>query len=247
MGRDGEKLDVWTEGPQVQIVSLPKFYPLTEWEIPDDGSDALKLGAFAAKGCYDSYGKTGRSNQRNQEKILLQRHGSVLEHINISVFIWGISRACSMELNRHRHLAISQRSTRYVDESNSSIILSDHLLRAYNNDPESLLVTDYIATCKRSLATYQNTYQRLLQENPNGLENTALRKWARSIARGVLPNCIETRGTYTGNIRAWRWIILSRSSPHADTEIQELAARLLSTFRSTPDVEFFFRSIVDRV
>jgi thymidylate synthase (FAD) len=67
-----------------------------------------------------------------------------------------------------------------------------------------------------------------MKKNPLKLEGFDLRKWARGKARNLLPHALETRITYTGNVRAWRWFIQSRSDKHAEPEIRRLADKILS-------------------
>ena len=43
-----------------------------------------------------------------------ENHGSVLEHINLTYSIEGLSRACLQELSRHRLISLSVESTRYT-------------------------------------------------------------------------------------------------------------------------------------
>lgn len=117
--------------PKVHVLSEPIFHEHPEYKIPDDGTDAEKIGAFAAKGCYDSYGEGGRSNVENQRAVIESMHGSVAEHVHISLFIEGITRALSLELNRHRPFNISQRSTRYTKEEESAIVLEPYYSELY--------------------------------------------------------------------------------------------------------------------
>lgn len=240
--------DLYIGGPRVSIISLPRFIPHPDRAIPDsETAGSFQIGAFAAKGCYDSFGKLGRSCAENQSQILDCRHGSVLEHINIGVFIEGISRACSMELNRHRFLAISQRSTRYVDESEARMVLTGYWKQIASADPDNPLLSEFVGGCRRGRAEYRKALYLLESKNPKRLSGTALRKWARGLARGVLPHCLETCGTYTTNVRAWRWIIECRSDPAAEEEIQELAAELLRVFRMEPEIEFYFRNMGGKI
>lgn len=112
--------------PKVTVVGHSTFVEHPVHLIPIDGSEACKIGSFAAKGCYDSFGENGRGNQKNQASILESRHGSVLEHATVSLFIEGVSRALTLEMNRHRLFAISQRSTRYTAEEDGSIVLDPY-------------------------------------------------------------------------------------------------------------------------
>jgi thymidylate synthase (FAD) len=109
--------------PRVELVGQTQFIEHPTYKIPADGDDHVRLGAFAAKGCYDSYGEGGRANVANQQAILEHRHGSVMEHSTVSLFIEGVTRGLTLELNRHRTFAISQRSTRYTKEEDSAMVL----------------------------------------------------------------------------------------------------------------------------
>lgn len=219
--------------PRVEIVACTEFRGHPEYAIPGDGDAATRTSSFAAKGCYDSFGENGRANAANQRQIIESRHGSVLEHVTASLFIEGITRALSLELNRHRHLAISQRSTRYTAEEDAAIVLdpyyawlwdvkstTPHVLSAVESD----LINGHVSVAEQAVSRYREEVEMLMQLNPNSLTGTELRKWARGKARNILPHALETRGTWTGNLRTWRHFIEMRSDRHAETEIRRLAA-----------------------
>lgn len=242
--------------PKVTVIAKQVFLGHPDYELPDDGSDAVKIGAFAAKGCYDSFGKEGRSNEKNQLAILEHQHGSVLEHITFTVYVEGISRALSLESNRHRQLAVSQRSTRYTAEEDAAVVLEPYFATLYEKyeswltDPRKVDVTpefnldemnllaSHIASLEASFEAYQRDVAWLMKLNPLKLEGFELRKWARGKARNTLPHALETRITYTGNLRAWRWFIESRSDKHAEPEIRRLAHVLLETLRAEAPLYF---------
>ena len=50
------------------------------------------------------------------ERVVGSGHYSVIEHIQISFAISNVSRACTHQLVRHRHMSFSQKSQRYVKE-----------------------------------------------------------------------------------------------------------------------------------
>lgn len=217
-------------GPDVQMVGSVQFHPHIDFDIPDCDSDPVALGAFAAKGCYDSFGKDGRDCYENQKAILQYMHGSVLEHMNVSLFITGITRALTLEMNRHRHFAISQRSTRYTAEEDAAIVLEPYYADLYRKcdegsatDIELDILQRFIDACERSFLAYGYQVEKLLEQAPDRLKGFEKRKWARGKARNVLPHALETRVTYTGNMRAWRWFIECRSSRHAEPEIRRVA------------------------
>jgi thymidylate synthase (FAD) len=244
--------------PKVTVVAKQVFIEHPDYPIPDDGNDAVKLGAFAAKGCYDSFGANGRANEANQLAILEHQHGSVLEHINYSLFVEGITRGLSLESNRHRQLAVSQRSTRYTAEEDAAVVLEPYYAELYNkyhdflvdaskedltgfdgfNIDEFNLIVSHITSLETAFDAYERDVIWLMKMNPNNYEGFELRKWARGKARALLPHALETRITYTGNLRAWRWFIESRSDAHAEDEIRRLANVILTTLRN--EVPLYF-------
>ncbi|MBO5738034.1 FAD-dependent thymidylate synthase [bacterium] len=50
------------------------------------------------------------------ERVISSGHYSTIEHIQVSFSISNISRACSHQFVRHRHISFSQKSQRYVKE-----------------------------------------------------------------------------------------------------------------------------------
>ena len=242
--------------PKVTLVAKQVFLGHPEYLIPDDGNDAVKIGAFAAKGCYDSFGVTGRANEANQLAILEHQHGSVLEHITFTFFIEGITRGLSLESNRHRQLAVSQRSTRYTAEEDASIVLEPYYANLYEKyrpwieDPnkdditpdfdldELNLLVAHVTSMEQSFMSYERDVAWLMKKNPLNLKGFDLRKWARGKARNVLPHALETRITYTGNVRGWRWFIESRSDKHAEPEIRRLANHILSVLADEAPIYF---------
>jgi thymidylate synthase (FAD) len=242
--------------PKVTVIAKQVFLGHPDYEIPDDGNDAVKLGAFAAKSCYDSFGKDGRANEKNQIALMEHRHGSVLEHITFTLFIEGITRGLSLESNRHRQLAVSQRSTRYTAEEDAAIVLEPYYANLYEKyqpwledatkdditpdfdiDELNLLVA-HVTSMEQAFMSYERDVAWLSKQNPYGYTGFELRKWARGKARALLPHALETRITYTGNVRAWRWVIESRSDEHAEDEIRRLADVILQTLKKEAPLYF---------
>lgn len=222
--------------PTVTVVGKTAFIEHPDYPIPPDGDDPVRLCAFAAKCCYDSYGRDGRANLDNQAGIVKSGHGSVLEHYHVSLFIEGVTRGLSLELNRHRHFNISQRSTRYTAEEEAAVVLDPYYAELYRTEAarsyeERLLLSDHIRSCEASVLEYRRQVEGLIALNPNELTGTALRKWARGKARNLLPHALETRGTWTNNIRGWRHFLEMRSSRHAEAEIRRLTEHVFYALR----------------
>lgn len=50
------------------------------------------------------------------ERVISSGHFSTIEHIQVSFAVSNVSRACTHQLVRHRHMSFSQKSQRYVKE-----------------------------------------------------------------------------------------------------------------------------------
>ena len=50
------------------------------------------------------------------ERVISSGHYSTIEHIQVTFAISNVSRACTHQLVRHRHMSFSQKSQRYVKE-----------------------------------------------------------------------------------------------------------------------------------
>lgn len=220
--------------PTVHVLATPKFHQNPEFEIPGDGTDSERLGAYAAKRCYRSSGVTGRANRENQRQVIHMKHGSVLEHAHVSLDISGISRNLTLEMNRHRPFNISQESTRYVNiEGEPAFVLSPFKSEIYLRhlkDPTAVapdewkLVSIDMENCLATVRAYKHELQLLEKLNPQNIQNaTELRKWCRGQARDCLAGSLATAGVWTCNFRGWRNFIELRSGAGAEGEIRRLA------------------------
>ena len=84
----------------------------------------LKTIYTAARTCYSAlspyeiYESTDDTEKMLNliERVISSGHYSVIEHIQVSFAISNVSRACTHQLVRHRHMSFSQKSQRYVKE-----------------------------------------------------------------------------------------------------------------------------------
>ena len=85
--------------------------------------DPERVVAAAARLCYSAssidalMGREKAEQEKLLRKILELGHFSVLEHVNFTFGVEGISRACSHQLVRHRLASYSQQSQRYVSHT----------------------------------------------------------------------------------------------------------------------------------
>lgn len=254
--------------PSVHIFSKPSFVEVPIFPIPEDGDDAAKIGAFAAKVCYRSRGKEGRANEVNQAHIMASRHGRILEHINVGLYITGVSRALGNELITHKAgVTVSQESTRYVEQDDGGYVLEPWIAQIAEDlikdgripsecleNPISIpvdfeaqrgwqnrmmILKGQLIAAYRSFDIYSAQVERIQAENPLNLEGVDLRKFARGKARNVLPLGLETSLVMTGNLRAFRHFIEMRSAPDAEEEIRRLTLYIFA--RLSREFPLYFR------
>jgi thymidylate synthase (FAD) len=184
---------------------------------------AEHLAEVAGRLCYLSFAKPRPGgNQAYLRHILESGHGSVLEHAVWNFIFVGISRACSLEVVRHRAgFGYSQLSQRYVDESVAEYVEPDCIAA----DPE--LHRIWLDAVAHSHRAYVELAQRLQETFKDEPDRTLRRKLARQAARSVLPNATETKIFVSANARALRHFIELRASRHAEVEIRKLAVQVL--------------------
>ncbi len=102
-----------------------EYIDMIEVKLISKPQDMLKTIYLACRTCYSSkspveiYEETNNDKEKMLNlitKVISSGHYSTIEHIQVSYAISGISRACSHQLVRHRHMSFSQKSQRYVEE-----------------------------------------------------------------------------------------------------------------------------------
>lgn len=67
------------------------------------------------------------------KRVIGSGHYSTIEHIQLTFAIQNVSRACTHQLVRHRHMSFSQKSQRYVKEKGEF----DYIMpKSIENNPE---------------------------------------------------------------------------------------------------------------
>lgn len=237
----------------VKLLSRPEFlHNRLDLGAREDqllGTDAEQLIELAGRTCYDSLGK-GRSSADYHKHIVDVGHGSVLEHAQFSFGISGASRACINELIRHRvGVAISQRSTRYVDESEAKWVTHPALRDFFGAVEVPMAFKLRVkADIQAAIVTARKAYNTVVEEleshltNNNAVDKATARKQARGAARLYLGNGIETELVWSANVRTLLHVFALRGHPSADGEIRELAAAIFNEVRD--EAPEFFRSII---
>ena len=160
----------------------------------------------------------------------------------ITLYIYG-SRGFSHEMVRHGDFtAISQRSTRYCNESKSPWTLHP-LMQMYmreQDNVESMIAREETAQFIETAKTlYKAWVKRLIPfirakidpEDPYA--KTTARKQARGAARGLLGNALETELVFSASLMQWRHIFQMRAAAAADGEIRYAACKALEACKAS--------------
>lgn len=139
-----------------------------------------------------------------------------------SFYIGGVSRGLTHEQIRHSfQCGISQRSTRYVDESESEwawhpLLQEQQGALLQRSREESDTLGDIQYKCQQA---YRDTYELLVNTGSD-------RKAARGAARGILGNALSTELIFSASLAQWKRIILMRSRDEADAEIRLMTNKI---------------------
>lgn len=197
-----------------------------------EGSGGQDLAEAAGRLCYLSWHRPNPATATNRgylSNILDQRHYSVLEHNSYAFLIQGISRSCSHQIARHRHLSISELSQRFVDVGNATMVTHPAMA---DEDPNVLTGVMFGAW---------KAYEKIVDLlTAKGLK----RKQAREAARSVMPEMTETKLVLSGNVRAWRHFLAKRGTVHADAEIRNLAVKIAEILKEAEPNMFQDMAIV---
>ena len=201
---------------------------LSEWMVTyPDVTASEHLIEFAGRACYQSFHRpnpaTADIGNYLRRTLFEQGHWSIAEHASATFYITGVSRAFTHELIRHRHLSFSQLSQRFVDESDSNIVLPPAVRGAFEDSRKNDCDSPMVDSLMDADIAAQDAYTAIVHD----LDDAGLpRKQAREAARAVLQNMQETRIVVTGNMRAWHEFLSKRLDPAADAEMQEVAGMI---------------------
>lgn len=213
----------------------------TEFEIPpaDQVADPALLVALAAKQCYMSFQpglnpnvtKVRQDMVEYLDNILVQRHGSVLEHAVFTFAIDGCSRVFTGEMNRHRAgVAISERSMRYVRYENIRFWMPE-CFRFDPNDPPDLawkkqrsryILSEMFINQEMGMAAFAELWrEELAPDSKFHAKKTLTSAFRRGIGMGI-----ATGGVWSLNIRALRHVIALRTDPGAEEEMVHIVGKI---------------------
>lgn len=180
--------------------------------------DGELVSALAAKLCYSDsdidglYEKLSLKEQSDFiAKIVSIGHHSVLEHLNFTFGVEGVSRALTHQLVRHRIASFSQKSQRYVKHGGDFSYITPETISSDDN-----LISEY----EKAMEEIGGIYDRLLKAGIPAED-----------ARYVLPNACETKIIITMNARELLHFFSVRCCERAQWEIRAMAFEMLKLCR----------------
>ena len=206
-------------------------------ELLSHTPDPERLAATAAKLCYSSSdisslrdGLTPEKTESFIEMLASIGHESVMEHVSFTFGIEGISRACSHQLVRHRIASYSQKSQRYVSESDFEYITPPGIEAIPEAEEEYDRIIAQIADVYSKLADIL-TEKHKAEFIASGMDEkeaaSKARKSANEDARFLLPNACETKIVVTMNVRSLFNFFRHRCCNRAQWEIRAVADEML--------------------
>ena len=154
------------------------------------------IGRYAGI-CYKSKDEP-EANRKRAIHCKDSGHLSTLRHAHATFHVSGISRICSHQFVRSKHLDFLQMSQRYVKQTNATFVSP-----TYNT-----IYEDIYEQCKLA-------YDKLIEQGVK-----------KEDARFVLPEGTTTELIVTGNLQAWLDFVKLRSGKDAQWEIRQVAVAI---------------------
>lgn len=139
-------------------------------------------------------------NIKRAAKCAEDGHLATLRFATAVFNISGISRVCSHQMVRSKHLDFLQRSQRYCKELDTEFV-----------SPESK-TPDIACLYYEAYDTAMSYYEQLIEAGVK-----------KEDARFVLPEATHTELNVVGNLQSWRDFIKLRADKHAQWEIRNVA------------------------
>ena len=158
-------------------------YPINIWEDSTDREKMIKL----------------------IQKVLASGHHSTIEHCQLSFSISGVSRACTHQLVRHRHMSFSQKSQRYVTEKGQFEYIT----------PPTLLKSELLDEYNEFMQKTSELYGRMIEGGIPAED-----------ARFILPNAASSSLVASLNLRELIHLAHIRLCTNAQYEIRVLVKKM---------------------
>ena len=194
----------------------------------------LEVADIAICKCYgnEPHSDSEKVKARINRVANVSKHASTIEHISYSLDINGISRACLIELSRHRIASYTVKSSRYtlqelkkeqpfdiVRIANDGVKASKYIVLTGDKDVDNM-----------SILALENVRRMIQEGKPN------------DVSKYCMPESFKTSLVMTINARSLQNFLELRSSKHALWEIQLLAKAM---YEAIPDEhKFLYDNII---
>lgn len=159
------------------------LYPIKIWEDATDEEKMLNL----------------------VKKVLASGHHSTVEHCQFVFAVSGVTRACTHQLVRHRHMSFSQKSQRYVTEKGDF---------------------EYITPPKIANSDLNTEYQEMMKKISDFYAKMVEAGIPAEDARSVLPNAATSSLIVSLNLRELMHLAQLRLCTNAQLEIRTLVRKM---------------------
>ena len=185
-------------------------------------SDFSKALERIARVCYKSEDKIKPgSDETLLNKIMANGHGSVLEHMNLTIKLI-TDRSVSHRMVRHRHCAFMQESTHYID---------------YNKKGDITVVRQAGWKYKKNEDAWEH-YMLLLADM---YHNLGCNGAEHEVTASLLPQGLKTELIITTNLLEWQHIMRVRSTPKNHPQTRAMARLIILWFKN--NLPFFVQDI----
>ena len=158
-------------------------YPINIWENATDDEKMLKL----------------------VKRVLASGHHSTIEHCQYVFTISGVSRACTHQLVRHRHMSFSQKSQRYVTEKGQFEYITPNTIK------KAGLETEYDEFMSKTAEFYEKMINQGIPAED---------------ARFILPNAATSSLVASLNLREFIHLANIRLCTNAQHEIRVMVKKM---------------------
>lgn len=159
----------------------------------------MLIGKYAGE-CYNA-STDEKACIKRATKCMEDGHLATLRFAHAVFHISGISRVCSHQFVRSKHLDFLQQSQRYVNQKDVGFTYT-------KDDPVNTQLYHHYQQCLHK-------YNQLIEQGVK-----------KEDARFVLPEATHTSLYVVGNLQAWKDFIKLRADKHAQLEIREVAKKI---------------------
>lgn len=139
-------------------------------------------------------------------RVISSGHYSTIEHVQLSFAISNVSRACTHQLVRHRHMSFSQKSQRYVKEKGEF----DYIV------PQAIASnSELLEKFEAHMSKVADLYQEFVNQGIKAED-----------ARAILPNAASTSMVASLNLRELIHLANLRLCTRAQLEVRTLIKKM---------------------